>query len=364
MSERPAVADEAIEREVREFALRCPVPLPPGEHVLLGHGSGGKLTQQLIRDLLVPALGGDQELARMGDAAVVPLPVGAGRLAFTTDGFVVQPAFFPGANIGELAVNGTVNDLAMMGAEPLALSVALILEEGLPLDRLAGVVTSMADACKRAGVRLVTGDTKVVERGAADGLYVTTSGIGLIPEDVEVGPERCRPGDRILITGPVGSHGVAVMSRRAGIDFEADVRSDTAPLTAVVRAMLKAGDVRCLRDATRGGLASVLNELADASGVSMTVTEAEVPVLAPVKAACEMLGLDPLYVANEGVAVVVVAPEDADRVLVEARAQELGVGAAAIGEVGAPPVAVRLKTGLGTTRPLIMLAGDQLPRIC
>jgi len=354
---------EAIEREVREFALRCPVPLPPGDAVLLGHGSGGQLTQALIRDLFVPTLGGDPELSRMGDAAVVSLP-GGGRLAFTTDGFVVQPAFFPGANIGELAVNGTVNDLAMMGAEPLALSAALILEEGLPMERLAGVMASMAEACDRAGVRLVTGDTKVVERGAADGLYVTTSGIGLIPDGVEVGPERCRPDDVILVTGPVGSHGVAVMSRRAGIDFEADVRSDTAPLTGLVRAMLAAGDVRCLRDATRGGLASVLNELAAASEVSMTIVERDVPVLPAVKAACEMLGLDPLYVANEGVAVAVVAAADADAVLAAARGHEFGVQAAVVGEVGEPPVAVRSRSGLGTTRPLIMLAGDQLPRIC
>jgi hydrogenase expression/formation protein HypE len=227
------------EREVREFALRCPVPLPPGAQVLLGHGSGGKLTQQLIRDLFVPALGADPELARMGDAAVLPLPDGS-RLAFTTDAFVVTPAFFPGSNIGELAVNGTVNDLAMMGAEPLALSAALILEEGLAMDRLGAVVTSMADACERAGVRLVTGDTKVVERGAADGLYITTSGVGLIPEGVDVGPERAQPGDRILVTGPIGSHGVAVMSRRAGIAFETDVVSDSAPLTSLVRGMLDA----------------------------------------------------------------------------------------------------------------------------
>ena len=354
---------EAEEREVREFALRCPVPLPPGDAVLLGHGSGGKLTQQLIRDLFVPALGGDPELSRLGDAAVVELP-GGERLAFTTDAFVVQPAFFPGSNIGELAVNGTVNDLAMMGAEPLALSAALILEEGLPIQRLGGVIAAMADACERAGVRLVTGDTKVVERGAADGLYITTSGIGLVPDGVDVGPERCRPGDRIIVTGPVGSHGVAVMSRRAGIDFEGDLRSDTAPLTSVVRAMLAAGEVHCLRDATRGGLASVLNELAEASGVSMTVTEGDVPVLPPVRAACEMLGLDPLYVANEGVAVAVVAPGSAEAVLAAARADPLGAHAASIGEVGDLPVAVHLRTGLGATRPLIMLSGDQLPRIC
>jgi hydrogenase expression/formation protein HypE len=364
VSDPTRVVSEAEEQEVRAFALRCPVPLPPGDQVLLGHGSGGKLTQQLIRDLFVPALGGDPELARMGDAAVVPLPNGAGRLAFTTDGFVVQPAFFPGSNIGELAVNGTVNDLAMMGAEPLALSAALILEEGLALERLGGVVASMADACERAGIRLVTGDTKVVERGAADGLYITTSGIGLIPDGVDVGPERCRPGDAIVVSGPVGSHGVAVMSRRAGIDFEGDVRSDTAPLTGLVRAMIAAGDVRCLRDATRGGLASVLNELAEASEVSMTITESAVPVLPAVKAACEMLGLDPLYVANEGVAVAVVAPESAEGVVAAAHADALGRQAAVVGAVGEPPVAVRSKSGLGATRPLIMLAGDQLPRIC
>lgn len=351
------------EQEVREFAMRCPVPLAPGASVLLGHGSGGKLTQQLIRDLLIPSLGGDVELARMGDAAVLPLPDGS-RLAFTTDAFVVTPAFFPGSNIGELAVNGTVNDLAMMGAAPLALSAALILEEGLAMDRLGAIVTSMADACERAGVRLVTGDTKVVERGAADGLYITTSGVGLIPEGVEVGPERARPGDRILVTGPIGSHGVAVMSRRAGIAFETDVISDSAPLTSLVRAMLAAGDVRCLRDATRGGVASVLNELAEASGVSMSVTGADVPTLPGVYAACEMLGLDPLYVANEGVAVAVVAPEDADAILAAARDESLGRQAAVIGEVGDAPVAVRVRTGLGATRPLIMLSGDQLPRIC
>lgn len=351
------------EREVREFALRCPVPLAPGASVLLGHGSGGKLTQQLIRDLFIPALGGDAELARMGDAAILPLP-GGSRLAFTTDAFVVTPAFFPGSNIGELAVNGTVNDLAMMGAEPLALSAALILEEGLAMDRLSAVVMSMADACARAGVRLVTGDTKVVERGAADGLYVTTSGVGLIPDGVDIGPERARPGDRILVTGPIGSHGVAVMSRRAGIEFETDVVSDSAPLTSLVRGMLAAGDVRCLRDATRGGVASVLNELAEASAVSMTVIGADVPVLPAVYAACEMLGLDPLYVANEGVAVAIVAPGDADAILTAARADPLGARAAVVGEVGDPPVAVRVRTGLGATRPLIMLAGDQLPRIC
>jgi hydrogenase expression/formation protein HypE len=257
-----------------------------------------------------------------------------------------------------------VNDVAMMGATPLFLSAALILEEGLELEVLGAVVTAMADACERAGVVLVAGDTKVVERGSADGLFVTTAGIGLVADGVEVGPERARPGDVVLFTGPVASHGVAVMSRRAGIAFDGDLASDSAPLTGLVQAMLAAGDVRCLRDATRGGVASVLNELAEGSGVSMTVKEGAVPVLGPVKAACEMLGLDPLYVANEGVAVAIVAPEGADAVLAAARADEHGTHAAVVGEVGEGPPKVWLRTGLGATRPLTMLAGDQLPRIC
>jgi hydrogenase expression/formation protein HypE len=347
--------------ELREFALSCPVPLPPGERITLGHGSGGKLSAQLIRDLFVPVFG-DRELARLGDAAVVELE--GVRLAFSTDSFVVTPKFFPGSNIGELAINGTVNDLAMMGARAKFLSAALILEEGLELEVLGAVVASMAEACARAGVALVTGDTKVVERGGGDGVFVTTAGIGVVPEGVEVGPERARPGDRVLVTGPVASHGVAVMSRRQGISFEGDLASDSAPLTDLVQAMLAAGEVRCLRDATRGGLASVLNELAEASGVAILAAESTIPVLPPVKAACEMLGLDPLYVANEGVAVAIVSPEDADAILKAARGDELGRSAAIIGTVeeGAPRVGLR--TGLGTTRPLILLAGDQLPRIC
>jgi hydrogenase expression/formation protein HypE len=276
----------------------------------------------------------------------------------------VQPAFFPGSNIGELAINGTVNDLAMMGARPLFVSAGLILEEGLPMRELGAVIASMADACGRADVRLVTGDTKVVERGSADALYVTTSGIGLVPDGVEVGPDRLRPGDVVILTGPVGSHGVAVMSRRAGIEFDADLVSDTAALHQLVASMLAAGDVRCFRDATRGGVASVLNELAEASGVSITAVESDVPVLPVVRAACEMLGLDPLYVANEGVAVAIVAPGDAEAVLAAARSDEHGRHAAIVGEVGEGPVKVSLRTGLGATRPLIMLAGDQLPRIC
>jgi hydrogenase expression/formation protein HypE len=350
-----------MSEEVRELALRCPVPLPPGDKVMLGHGSGGTLSARLIRELFVPVFG-DRELTRLGDAAVVE--VNGTRLAFSTDSFVVTPKFFPGSNIGELAVNGTVNDVAMMGARPLYLSAAFILEEGLEMEVLGAVAASMADACERAGVALVTGDTKVVERGSADGLFITTAGFGNVPDGVEVGPERARPRDRVVVTGPVASHGVAVMSRRQGISFEGQLASDSAPLTELVQAMLAAGDVRALRDATRGGLASVLNELAEASGVAIVAEESAIPVLPPVKAACEMLGLDPLYVANEGVAVAIVAPEDAEAVLAAARDSEFGGHAAVIGTVeeGAPRVSLR--TGLGATRPLIMLAGDQLPRIC
>jgi len=238
--------------------------------VLIGHGSGGKLTAELIRTVFVPAFGG-RELAKLGDAAVVEM--GALCVAFTTDSFVVDPPEFPGSDIGALAVNGTVNDLAMMGATPLYMATAFILEEGFPMDTLRRIVASMADAARTAGVELVTGDTKVVERGSGDGVFITTSGIGLVPPGVLIGPDRARPGDVVLVSGPIGSHGVAVMSRRAGIGFDADVASDTAPLTGLVQAMLAAGDVRCLRDATRGGVASVLNELAEASGVSITVRD-------------------------------------------------------------------------------------------
>jgi hydrogenase expression/formation protein HypE len=343
------------------YALECPVPFSGGDTVLLGHGSGGRLTADLIRKLFVPVLGGT-ELARLGDAAI--LEVGGLRLAFTTDGFVVDPLFFPGSDVGALSVYGTVNDLAVMGARPLFLSAAFVLEEGLPMETLGRVVASMAEACRRAGVELVTGDTKVVQRGGADRMFITTSGIGLVPEGVEVGPDRARPGDVVVVTGPVGSHGVAVMSKRAGIEFEADVASDTAPLTEIVQAMLEAGEVHCLRDATRGGVASVLNELAEASGVSITVEEPDVPVLEPVRAACEMLGLDPMYVANEGVCVGVVAAADARQIVDAARRAPLGRMATIVGKVEEGPAGVRLRTSLGATRPLLMLAGDQLPRIC
>jgi len=338
----------------------CPVPLAPGGLVQLGHGGGGRLTAQLV-GRLVPRFG-DPELARLADAATLEVP--AGRLAFTTDAFVVQPLAFPGGDIGSLAVYGTVNDLAMMGARPLALAAAFIIEEGLDLAVLDGVAVSMAEACRRAGVRLVAGDTKVVERGAADGIYVTTSGIGCIPPGVEVGPERARPGDVVLCSGPIGVHGIAVLSRRAGIAFDVDTCSDAAPLHELVTAGLAAGEIHALRDPTRGGLAAVLNELAGASGVSITVEEEALVVPGPVAAACEMLGLDPLSVAGEGCCVALVHPDSADAVLDAWRAQPVGAQAARIGEVGEGPATVRLRTRLGAHRPVLVPTGELLPRIC
>jgi len=339
----------------------CPIPLPAGERVLLGHGSGGRLSAELVNGLFLP-LFADAELDRLGDAAV--LDVEGVRLAFTTDAFVVQPPFFPGGDIGALSVHGTVNDLAMVGARPLALSVAFILEEGFPLERLGAIATSLADAAKAAGVRLVTGDTKVVEQGAADGIFVVTSGIGVVADGIELGPDRLRPGDAIVVSGPVGSHGTAVLSRRAGVAFDTDVESDSAPLTDLVHALLARVEVHALRDATRGGVATVLNELATASGVQLTIDEAAVPVLEGVHSACATLGLDPLYVANEGVCVVIVAGDDADEALATARAEAVGAQAALVGVVEEGPPGVRLRTRMGSTRPLLVLTGDQLPRIC
>jgi hydrogenase expression/formation protein HypE len=338
----------------------CPAPVGGGDAVLLGHGSGGRLSAALVRDVFLSRFG-EPELERLGDAAVVDL--GGVRLAFSTDAFVVQPRFFPGSDIGALAVHGTVNDLAMMGALPAFLSAAFVLEEGLPLDDLAVVAGSMAAAAEAADVHVVTGDTKVVERGAADGLYVVTSGIGLVPEGRELGPERLQPGDVVIVSGPVGSHGVAVMSRRAGIEFDVDVHSDTAPLIGPVEALLGSADVRCLRDATRGGFATVLCELADASSVSIDVREEQVPVLEPVHAACATLGLDPLYVANEGVFVAVVAAADADAALETLRDHPLSRQSTVVGEVG-EGAGVHLHTSVGASRPLLMLTGEQLPRIC
>jgi hydrogenase expression/formation protein HypE len=348
----------------------CPVPQSRYDHILLGHGSGGQLTADLIRRIFVPAF--DNEiLSALEDQAVVGLDgkhngQKGPRLAFTTDSFVVRPLFFPGGDIGRLAVHGTVNDLAVGGAVPLYLSAAFILEEGLALSDLKRIVTSMREACTEAGVTLVTGDTKVVDRGKGDQVFITTSGIGLVPEGRALSIRSARPGDRILVSGTVGDHGIAIMSVREGIEFETVLQSDSASLADLTRVMLEAcSGIRCMRDPTRGGLSSVLNELAEASRVGVRVEEAAIPLRAEVRGACEMLGLDPLYVANEGKLVAVVPPGDADRLLEVMRSHPLGRNAALIGTVvDEHPGMVIVHSLVGGERVLTMLAGEQLPRIC
>ena len=318
--------------------------------------------KDLIEGLFLPALGADP--AGLHDSAVIE--AGGVRLAFTTDGFVVHPRAFPGGDLGELAVYGTVNDLAMAGAVPLALSTAFILEEGLPFEELAGLVASMKAAADRCGVRLVTGDTKVVDRGKADGIFITTAGIGLVAPDVEIHPRRVRPGDAVLVSGDLGRHGIAVMSVREGLQFESPVVSDCGPVHHLVAALLAAGlDIHCFRDPTRGGLASVLNEIATSAGVAIEAEESAIPVDEAVATACEILGLDPLYVACEGRLVAFLPEAQAERALTLLRAIPEGAGAAMIGRVTAGPAGrVSVRTALGTSRLLDLLSGEQLPRIC
>jgi hydrogenase expression/formation protein HypE len=334
--------------------------------VVLGHGSGGKLSDELLRSTFLPVFE-NEVLGRLEDQATLELGP-AGRIAFTTDSFVVRPLFFPGGDIGSLAVHGTVNDLAVGGAEPRFLAAAFILEEGFPLRELGRVVQSMRGACAQAGVRIVTGDTKVVERGKADGMYVTTTGIGVVPERRRVpSVGGARPGDRVIVSGTVGDHGIALMADREGIELETALESDSAPLHDLVRVMYEAAPegIRSLRDATRGGVSSALNEIARASGVGMVLREQALPMRAEVKGACELLGLDPLHVANEGKLVAVVAPERAEAVLAAMRAHELGRDAAVLGEVVSDRAGgVRMRSGLGADRVVDMLAGEQLPRIC
>ncbi|MBU0491569.1 MAG: hydrogenase expression/formation protein HypE [Chloroflexi bacterium] len=336
------------------------------ETVLLAHGSGGRLSHDLVRDVFAGRLT-NPLLDELDDAAVFALPAGAGRLAFTTDSYVVQPLFFPGGDIGKLAVCGTVNDLAMRGATPLYLSAGFIIEEGFPLADLARIVDSMAGAAREAGVSVVTGDTKIVNRGAADKVFINTAGVGVVPPGVNVGASRVQPGDAVLVSGPVGDHGMAVMTQREGLRFQSLLVSDCAPLNGLVAAMLAAapGAVHCLRDATRGGLATVLVEVADTSRVGIEVDETAIPVREPVRAACELLGLDPLYVANEGTLVAFCAADAADAVLTAMRAHSYGREAVRIGRTGGEhPGRVALRTALGVRRVLDMLAGEQLPRIC
>jgi hydrogenase expression/formation protein HypE len=332
--------------------------------VLLGHGSGGQLSAELLRDHFLPHFH-NAVLDRLGDAAV--LPAMAGELAISTDSFVVTPLEFPGGNIGSLAVHGTLNDVAMMGATPRYLAAGFVIEEGLPFEVLDRIVAAMADAARAAEVLLVTGDTKVVERGQADGLYINTTAIGNLDPEFRPGPERARPGDAVVVSGPIASHGMAIMAVREGLAFQAEIETDSAclvPLVAELRGRIGTG-VHVLRDPTRGGIASALNEIAATSGVGVELEEAALPILPPVSAACEMLGLDPLYVANEGILVALVSEEDAGTALELLRGHPLGSGARRIGTVTADHRGmVTMRSRIGGTRVVNMLPGDQLPRIC
>jgi hydrogenase expression/formation protein HypE len=342
----------------------CPLPLADYPTIVMGHGGGGKLGNELVEHLFLPAFR-NPALENLGDAAI--FEVNSGRLAMSTDSFVVQPLFFPGGSIGALAVNGTVNDLAVSGAEPKFLSASFILEEGFPLNQLAAVVQAMADAAATAGVRIVTGDTKVVERGHGDGCYINTAGVGILRPGINVGPHRAQAGDAILVSGMIGDHGMAIMSVREGLEFESQIRSDCAALNGLIADVLDAvgTGVHAMRDPTRGGLASTLNEIAASSKVGMEIDEAKMPVRTEVQSACELLGLDPVYVANEGKAVFFVAPEAADGALAALRAHPLGADAAVIGHVTAQhPGMIVARTGMGANRVIAPQIGEQLPRIC
>ncbi len=341
----------------------CPMPLRNHPNIVMGHGGGGKLSAELVEHLFLPAFA-NETLAGLGDSA--QLDVNGARLAFSTDSYVVRPLFFPGGNIGELAVNGTINDIAMSGARPLFLSTGFILEEGLALDTLGAIAESMGAAARAAGVALVAGDTKVVDKGHGDGVFINTSGFGLIPEGIQIGPDKARPGDVVIVSGALGVHGIAIMSVREGLEFGTVIESDTAPLNGLVAAMLVVTrDIHVLRDPTRGGLASTLNEIAAASGVGISYEERKLPVPPEVQAACDILGMDPVYIANEGKLVAIVPPAEAEAVLAAMQAHPLGAGATVIGQVtDQHPGVVVAKTGIGGSRVVDMQVGEQLPRIC
>ena len=346
----------------------CPAPLRDYPHVILGHGGGGALSRDLIYGIFLAAFS-NPLLDRLGDSTVLDLSadfIGGERLAVSTDSYVVRPLFFPGGSIGELAVNGTVNDLAMSGAEPVVLTAGFILEEGLAIAELAAVVERMAAAARAAGVRIVAGDTKVVERGHGDGVYINTSGIGVVPAGVAVGNVPPQPGDVVVCSGTIGDHGMAIMSVREGLEFDAAIESDSAPLHGLVAAMLAVCPaIRMLRDPTRGGVATSLNEMAALAGVGIEIDEAAIPVNPPVAAACEILGLDPLQVANEGKLLAIVPADAAEQVLAAMRGHDHGRNAVLLGRVvAAHPRLVVMKTAIGGTRVLPMPIGEQLPRIC
>ncbi|MDR3753491.1 MAG: hydrogenase expression/formation protein HypE [Terracidiphilus sp.] len=358
------MADDA-KAGVPDFAnWSCPLPLADYPTIVMGHGGGGKLGNELVEHLFLPAFR-NPALENLGDAAV--LETAGARLALSTDSFVVQPLFFPGGSIGELAVNGTVNDLAVSGAEPKFLSASFILEEGFQLSQLAAIVDDMAKAAATAHVQIVTGDTKVVERGHGDGCYITTAGVGVLRPGIQVGPHRAEVGDAIIVSGTIGDHGMAIMSVREGLEFESQIRSDCAALNGMIAEVLDAAgaSVHVMRDPTRGGLASTLNEIAHSSDVGVAIDESSVPVRPEVQSACELLGLDPVYVANEGKVVFFVAPQAAGRVLEILRAHPLGRDAARIGHVTAEHKHMLVaRTGMGANRVIPTMIGEQLPRIC
>jgi hydrogenase expression/formation protein HypE len=340
----------------------CPTPLRDYPVIVMGHGAGGKLSTELITHLFLPAFGGPH--GPLADAALID--AGGARLAISTDSFVVRPLFFPGGNIGELAINGTINDIAMMGAQPIALTASFILEEGMPLAQLGLIAESMGRAAREAGVTLIAGDTKVVDRGHGDGVYITTTGFGLVPAGITIGPEHARPGDAIIVSGPIGLHGVAILSVREGIEFGAPVTSDTAALHGLVSTMLASGArIHTLRDPTRGGVAAALNEIAATAQLGIEIIERDIPIPPAVQAACELLGMDPLHIANEGKLIAFVERDDAERLLESMRTHPLGRDAALIGYATTDhPGVVVARTGIGGMRVVDTLVGEQLPRIC
>lgn len=357
------MSSDAASSDAGLLGASCPIPITNYNEIVLAHGSGGKLSHQLMEKMVLPQFR-NELLEPLHDGAIFSL--GGQRVAFSTDSYVVSPIFFPGGDIGKLAVHGTVNDLAMCGAKPLYLSVGFILEEGTSMDEFWRVVQSMRAAADAAGVMLVTGDTKVVDRGKADKIFINTSGLGVIPEGININPARARVGDKIILSGALAVHGIAIMSVREGLEFESEIASDTAPLNGLVETILAAGeDIHVLRDPTRGGITSALTEIAQSAKVGMLLHEAAIPISEEVKGACEILGLDPLYVANEGKLLAIVPAYEAEKILVAVRAHPLGAEAAIIGEVVSEhPGFVTMKTRVGGQRVVDMMSGEQLPRIC
>jgi hydrogenase expression/formation protein HypE len=343
--------------------MSCPLPLQDYPNVILGHGGGGKLSSELVEHIFLPAFN-NSHLAGLGDSAV--FDVSQGRMAFSTDSYVVQPLFFPGGSIGDLAVNGTVNDLAMSGAKPVYLSAGFIIEEGFPIGQLKRIADDMGAAARAAGVSIITGDTKVVERGHGDGCYINTAGVGIVPSEVNISPDQARPGDVVIMSGTIGDHGMAIMSVREGLEFEAQIESDSAPLNQMVADIINAcPDVRVLRDPTRGGVAASLNEVAAASKCGIVIEEPSLPINPTVHSACEILGFDPLLVANEGKLVCMVPGKSAGDVLSAMKSNPFGSNAAVIGNVVEDhPSMVIAKTMIGASRVITLPIGEQLPRIC